>query len=111
MAPCTAPRYASITARGRSGGWSHASLPDAVEIMKFDMPGFSVGEATIAGYAAFSRQCGLYLSPDAITALADDLAAAGLKVSKTGVTFSPAKPIPDDLVRRLALASRENLGV
>ena len=41
----------------------------------------------------------------------DDLAAAGLKVSKTGVTFSPAKPIPDDLVRRLALASRENLGV
>lgn len=88
-----------------------AALPDAVEIMKFSMPGFAVGEATIAGYAAFSRQCGLYLSPDAITALADDLAAAGLKVSKTGVTFSPAKPIPEDLVRRLALASRENLGV
>src|SRR5699024_7419087 len=49
------------------------ALPDAVEIMKFNMPGFAVGEATIAGYAAFSRQCGLYLSPGAITALAGDL--------------------------------------
>ncbi|TWF94859.1 iron chaperone [Saccharopolyspora dendranthemae] len=88
-----------------------ASLPDADEVMKYNMPGFQVRGSIVAGYAAFSRQCGLYLSPGAITALADDIAAAGLKASKTGVTFSARKPIPDDLVRQLAQASRTDLGV
>lgn len=87
------------------------ALPDAEEVMKYNMPGFQVGDSIVAGYAAFSRQCGLYLSPGAITALADDIAAAGLKASKTGVTFSVRKPIPDDLVRRLAQASRTDLGL
>lgn len=39
------------------------------------------------------------------------IAAAGLKASKTGVTFSPKKPIPDDLIETLALASRKELAV
>lgn len=86
-------------------------LPDADEVMKYDMPGFQVGGSIVAGYGAFSRQCGLYLSPGAITALADDIAAAGLKATKSGVTFSVRRPIPDDLVRRLAQASREDFGV
>ncbi|QVQ51490.1 DUF1801 domain-containing protein [Spiractinospora alimapuensis] len=88
-----------------------AALPDASEIVKYDMPGFQVGDSIVAGYAAFSRQCGLYVSPGAITALADDIAAAGLKATKTGVTFTVRQPIPDDLARELALASRRELGV
>jgi hypothetical protein len=48
------------------------------------------------------------LSPSAIKALADDIAAAGLKSTKTGVTFSPSQPIPDGLVKKLALASRRD---
>ncbi len=87
------------------------ALPDADEIIAYDMPGFAIEGRTIAGYAAFSKQCGLYLSKGAITAFADDIAAAGLKATKTGVTFSPAKPIPDKLVKKLALASREELGL
>jgi hypothetical protein len=47
-----------------------------------------------------------YLFPAAIEAHVDDIAAAELKYSKTGVTFSPGKPIPDGLVEKLALASR-----
>jgi uncharacterized protein YdhG (YjbR/CyaY superfamily) len=70
------------------------------------MPGFRIGKSIVAGYAAFSQQCGLYLAPSAITAHAGDIAAAGLKATKTGVTFSPSRPIPDELVRTLALASR-----
>lgn len=42
---------------------------------------------------------------------ADEIAAAGLKASKTGVTFAPARPIPDALVRRLALAARRDQGL
>jgi uncharacterized protein YdhG (YjbR/CyaY superfamily) len=82
------------------------ALPDAEEVIAYKMPGFRIGQSIIAGYAAFSKQCGLYLSSSAIEACADDIAAAGLKATKTGVTFSLSKPIPDKLVKKLALASK-----
>ena len=82
------------------------ALPDAEEVIAYKMPGFRIGQSIIAGYAAFSKQCGLYLNPSALKSHADDIAAAGLKATKTGVTFSPNKPIPDALVTKLALASR-----
>ena len=80
-------------------------LPDAEEVIAHKMPGFSIEGSIVAGYAAFSKQCGLYLAPAAIEAHADEIAADGLKASKTGVTFSPARPISDKLVAKLALAS------
>ncbi len=83
------------------------SLPDADEVIAYDMPGFQIGDAMIAGYAAFTKQCGLYVSPGAIVDHADDIAAAGLRATKTGVTFSPPTPIPDELVHGLAIASRD----
>jgi uncharacterized protein YdhG (YjbR/CyaY superfamily) len=84
------------------------ALPDAEEIIAYKMPGFRIGQSVVAGYAAFSKQCGLYLSSAAITSHADDIAAAGLKFTKTGITFSPSRPIPDALVTKLALASRRD---
>ncbi len=87
------------------------ALPDAEELIMYDMPGFGFGKSIVAGYAAFGKQCGLYVSKRAIASHLDDIAAAGLKATKTGVTFSPRKPIPDELVTRLALASRRELGV
>ena len=82
------------------------ALPDAEEVIAYKMPGFRIGKTIVAGYAAFSKQCGLYLAPAAIQAHADDIAAAGLKSTKTGVTFAPSQPIPDALIQKLALASR-----
>lgn len=84
------------------------ALPDAEEVIAYKMPGFKIGKSIVAGYAAFSKQCGLYLSPAAITSHADGIAAAGLKSTKTGVTFSPKQPIPDALVKKLAKASRRD---
>ena len=81
------------------------ALPDAREVMKYDMPGFQIDDTIVLGYAAFSKQCGFYCAADALTENADALAAAGLKPSKTGVTFPPSRPIPDALVVRLAKAS------
>lgn len=87
------------------------ALPDARAVIAYNMPGFSIGETIVAGYAAFSKQCGVYVSPGAIRALASDIEAAGLKATRTGVTFSPAKPMPDALIERLALASRREHGL
>ncbi|RYD36223.1 MAG: DUF1801 domain-containing protein [Verrucomicrobiaceae bacterium] len=85
-----------------------STLPDAEEIIAYKMPGFRIGKSIVAGYAAFSKQCGLYLSPSAIKSHAVEIAAAGLKSTKTGITFSPSHPIPDALVEKLALASRKD---
>ena len=85
------------------------ALPDADEIIMYDMPGFGVGTTIVASYAAFSKQCGLYVSHGAIAAHGDDICAAGLKATKTGVTFSLRRPISDELVTKLARASRQDL--
>lgn len=92
---------------------SHLSrtLPDAEEIIAYNMPGYRMGKTIVAGYAAFTKQCGLYVAPGAIKALATEIADAGLKATKTGVTFSPSKPMPDDLIQKLARASREDHGL
>jgi uncharacterized protein YdhG (YjbR/CyaY superfamily) len=87
------------------------TLPDVEEIIRYDMPGFGSANAIVAAYAAFSKQCGLYVSKGAISAHAQDIASVGLMATKTGVTFSPSKPIPDELIAALALASRKELGV
>lgn len=87
------------------------TLADAEEVMAYNMPGFRIGKTIVAGYAAFTRQCGLYVSPGAIDSLADEIAKAGLKATRTGVTFSPGHPIPDALIEKLARASRKDHGV
>ncbi|WP_275002476.1 iron chaperone [Promicromonospora iranensis] len=84
------------------------TLSEADEIVAYNMPGFSIDGSVVASYAAFSKQCGLYVLPGAISEHAEEIAAAGLKATKTGITFSPNKPIPDDLVERLARASRQD---
>ncbi len=82
------------------------ALPEAEEVIKYDMPGFQIEDTIIAGYAAFSKQCGLYVDPGAIAAHADEISSLKLKATRTGVTFSPGKPITDELVEKLAVGSR-----
>jgi uncharacterized protein YdhG (YjbR/CyaY superfamily) len=43
------------------------SLPDAEEVMQYGMPGFRSGNSVIAGYGAFSKQCGLYVGKGAVS--------------------------------------------
>lgn len=83
-----------------------AVIPEAEEVVAYTMPGFKIGTTVVASCAAFSKQCGLYLLPGAISSNAAEIAAAGLKATKTGITFSPRRPIPDDLVERLARSAR-----
>ena len=87
------------------------ALPDAREVMKYDMPGFEIQETIVAGYAAFSKQCGLYVDPGALAAHADEIASLKLKATKTGITFSASKPITDELVQKLATSSRSKKGL
>ena len=95
---------------GRLRAQLSKALPDAKEVMKYDMPGFQIEETIIAGYAAFSKQCGLYVDPGAIAAHANEIASLNLKATKIGITFSASKPITDELVEKLAISSRSKKG-
>lgn len=87
------------------------ALTGAEEVMMYGMPGFRIEDTIVAGYAAFSKQCGLYVDPGAIAAHADQIASLKLKATKSGVTFSASKPLPPELVEKLALSSREAKGL
>jgi uncharacterized protein YdhG (YjbR/CyaY superfamily) len=82
-------------------------LPDADEIIAYKMPGFQIGSATIVGYAAFSKQCGIYVHPNAIASLSDEIVAAGFQATKNGITFGPSKPLPEQLIKKIVLASKQ----
>ena len=96
---------------GRLRALLSQALPDADEVIKYDMPGFQIEDTIVAGYAAFSKQCGLYVDPSAIAAHADEIATLKLKATRTGITFSPARPIAEDLVVKLAVSSRAEKGL
>lgn len=86
------------------------ALPDAEEVIKYDLPGFQIGGKIIAGYAAFTKQCGLYVDPGAIADHADEIASLKLKATKTGIAFSLSNPITGELVEKLAVSSRSKKG-
>ena len=96
---------------GRLRAQLSRALPDAEEVMMYGMPGFRIGGTLVAGYAAFSKSCGLYVDPGVIADHADAISAQGLKATKTGVTFSPSRPITEALIEKLAVASRRKKGV
>lgn len=81
------------------------ALPDTEEIVAYSMPGFRLDGTIVAGYAAFTKQCGLYVAHAAIAEHAEAITAAGLRFTKTGVTFTLRRPIPDELIEQLARAS------
>jgi uncharacterized protein YdhG (YjbR/CyaY superfamily) len=87
------------------------ALPDACEVIKYDIPGFEIGDTIIVGYAAFSRQCGLYVDAGAISEHADAIASLKLKASKTGITFSANNAPPGELIAKLAVSSRRMKGL
>lgn len=95
---------------GRLRAQLSRALPDAEEVIKYDVPGFQIEGTIVAGYAAFSKQCGLYVDPGAIADHADEIASLKLKASKTGITFSADKPLSGELIEKLAKHSRMKKG-
>ena len=85
-------------------------LPEAEEVMSYAMPGFRQG-GMVAGYAGFARHCGFYPhSGSVIPQLADEIGRLGFRSSKSGVTFTPDRPLPRDLVARIVALRLAEIG-
>jgi uncharacterized protein YdhG (YjbR/CyaY superfamily) len=75
-----------------------ALLPDHLEVMSYAMPGFRQpgpkGKMVI-GYAAFAKHLGLYPHSGTVIPQID---CGPFKTSKSGVLFTPERPLPDGLL-------------
>ena len=78
-------------------------LPDHPETISYAMPGFrqpGPKGKMVAGYAAFARHLGLYPHSGSIL---PHLTAetTGFKTSRSGILFTPDRPLPPPLVQRI----------
>lgn len=81
--------------------------PDATESLVYGVPGFRL-QSPLVCYAAFKAHCGFYpMDPALIERFAPEL--DGFTTAKGTIHFTPDKPIPTDLVRRIVRARLEQL--
>ncbi len=90
-------RAALITLRARL----KALLPDHIECLSYAMPGFrqpGPKGRMVAGYAAFAKHLGLYPHSGTVIPQID---CTPFKTSKSGVLFTPDRPLPDALLQKI----------
>jgi uncharacterized protein YdhG (YjbR/CyaY superfamily) len=76
-----------------------AAAPEAEECISYQMPAFRLN-GMLVGFAAAKNHCALYAwNGSAVGMFADEL--AGYDTSKGTIRFTPDKPLPEALVRRL----------
>lgn len=84
-------------------------LPDHLEVMSYAMPGFrqpGPQGRMVAGYAAFARHLGLYPHSGSVIPRID---CAPFRTSKSGILFTPDRPLPDALLRRIIETRQEEI--
>jgi uncharacterized protein YdhG (YjbR/CyaY superfamily) len=83
-----------------------AAAPDAAETIAYQMPAIRVHGRLVVSYAAFKDHCSLFpMSYKVIRDHADALKP--YLAEKSALHFTPAKPIPAALVRKIVKARLE----
>ncbi len=85
------------------------AAPQATEAIAYGVPAFKLGGKPFVSLGAAKDHCSFYVqSPEVMRQFADEL--AGFRTTKGTVHFTPEKPIPDELVRRLVRARMAESG-
>ena len=85
-----------------------ATLPDVEEVISYQLPAFRLRGKILLAYGSSAKHCALYpMAPDLIETFAAEL--ADYSTSKGTIRFQPSRPLPDDLIRRIALARAASL--
>jgi uncharacterized protein YdhG (YjbR/CyaY superfamily) len=103
--PKTVDEYLSLVSEDKRAALQalreiiRAAAPEAEECISYQMPAFRLN-GMLVGFAAARNHCALYAwNGSAVGMLADEL--AGYDTSKGTIRFTPDKPLPEALVRRL----------
>lgn len=79
------------------------ACPDAVEVIAYGMPALRLHGRLLLSYAGYKRHCAIYpASGAAQAALGAELAP--FVTEKATIRFTPATPLPDDVLRRYVAA-------
>ena len=85
-----------------------AAAPDATEQLNYGVPAFKLRGRPFVSYGAGRDHCSFYVqSPAVMEAHAEQL--MGYRTSKGTVQFTPANPLPDDLVKTLVRARADEI--
>lgn len=79
-----------------------ALVPGAEEVISYQMPAFRYKNRMLVFYGAASKHCALFPGAYPIAACKKDL--KGFSTSKGTVRFTPEKPLPAALIRKLVRA-------
>src|SRR5437867_4295632 len=74
-------------------------VPDAVEVISYQMPTFKLDGRMLVSYAAFNEHCSFFPGAGPVDAHADDLKS--FATSKGTVRFTPEQPLSAALVKKL----------
>lgn len=84
-------------------------LPDAEEVISYQIPAFKIGGKYVIYFAGFAKHISVYPIPHGDAALAKEIAP--YVAGKGTVRFSLDKPIPYDLIKKLAKALKKARGM
>jgi len=80
-----------------------AAAPGATEVISYQVPTFKYRGRPLVSFGAAKEHCSFYImSPGVVEAYAADL--EGYVLGKGSIQFSPAKPLPAPLVKKLVKA-------
>lgn len=79
----------------------HETVPEAEEVISYDMPAFKYRKRILIYFAAFKKHIGFYALPSGKDAFLDRLSE--YKTSKGTVQFPYDKPLPLDLIREMVV--------
>ena len=86
-------------------------VPDAEQGLGYGMPALLYRGKPLLSVMRAKKHIGVYpFSPDAVSAVAEALAShPGIGLDKGTIRFQPEHPLPDDVVRALVQARREQI--
>jgi len=84
------------------------AAPDAVEAISYSMPAFKLGPKVLIYYAAFKDHLSLFPASGSVR---DKLGPELVRrfSGKGTIQFTPADPLPDDLVRAIVAVRRAEI--
>ena len=74
-------------------------VPDAVEVISYQIPTFKLNERMLVSYAAFNEHCSFFPGAGPVDTHEDELKS--FATSKGTVRFTPEKPLSAALVKKL----------
>jgi uncharacterized protein YdhG (YjbR/CyaY superfamily) len=87
-----------------------AIVPDATETISYQMPTFKHRGRALVGFAAFTNHCSLFpYSRGVMTTLEEDLRPYDTSGKGGTIRFTPAQPLPADLVTKIVMTRIEEI--